>query len=149
MQMVRLPADADSGSWATSPGVRRSMQGNRSRDTQPEVLVRSALHRRGLRFRKNLLLRAASVRVRPDIVFTAKRVAVFVDGCFWHRCPEHGSDPKSNTGYWKPKLDRNVRRDRVVTEALQEQGWTVVRIWEHESVEEAVGRIRSAVGDGH
>jgi DNA mismatch endonuclease (patch repair protein) len=70
--------------------------------------------------------------VRPDIVFTRSRVVVFCDGCFWHRCPEHATDPKTNSGYWMPKLMANVQRDRETDQLLLSAGWTVVRVWEHE-----------------
>jgi DNA mismatch endonuclease (patch repair protein) len=85
------------------------------------------------------------LRVRPDVVFTGARVAVFVDGCFWHRCPIHGSDPKANSDYWAPKLRRNVVRDRRVDQALEAAGWRVVRVWEHEAVDGAAARIASTV----
>jgi len=84
-------------------------------------------------------------RIRPDIVFTRARVAVFVDGCFWHRCPEHGSSPKSNADWWRRKLDTNVRRDRTTDEALAEASWTVLRIWEHEDIATAADRVETIV----
>jgi DNA mismatch endonuclease (patch repair protein) len=118
---------------------------NRRRDTKPEVVLRSALHRRGLRFRNDLLLRCGGVKVRPDIVFTKRRVAVFVDGCFWHGCPDHMHMPKSNQDYWVPKLNRNMERDRRVDLALEADGWTVVRVWEHDELAEAVERVIAAV----
>jgi DNA mismatch endonuclease (patch repair protein) len=114
-------------------------------DTKPEILIRSALHRRGLRYRKDLLVRVGDVRVRPDLVFTRWKVAAFVDGCFWHRCPLHGNDPKRNVDYWQPKLQANVERDQRVSKALSESGWTVVRVWEHEDVDSAADRIAGAV----
>jgi len=90
----------------------------RRRDTKPELALRRALHGRGYRYRKDLRLDLDSgARVRPDIVFTARRVAVFVDGCFWHCCPEHGTRPANNTWYWEPKLARNVERDRAADAA--------------------------------
>jgi DNA mismatch endonuclease (patch repair protein) len=118
---------------------------NRRADTKPEVLIRSALHRRGYRFRKGFLLRAGGIRVRPDVVFTRWKVAVFIDGCFWHRCPDHGTEPKRNANYWGPKLRANVDRDRRVNEVLSAEGWAVVRVWEHEAVEAAVDQIASTV----
>lgn len=121
----------------TSAAVSAVMRANRKRDTGPELALRSALHRRGLRFRVNLSLRCGAVRVVPDIVFTRRKVAVFVDGCWWHRCPAHGTTPKANTAYWLPKLDRNVQRDRRVDAALAAGGWTILRIWEHEVVADA------------
>ena len=131
----------------SSPAVTAVMRGNRKRDTRPEVAVRSALHRRGLRFRKDVPLRAGDLRVRADIVFPRRRLVVFVDGCFWHRCPDHGTSPRANTAYWGPKLDRNVERDRLQGEALRADGWTVVRAWEHEdpaAVADAVSAILEA-----
>src|SRR5438445_12809478 len=118
------------------------MRANRRVDTKPELALRSALHRRGYRFRKDYRLDLdAGARVRPDIAFTAKRVAVFVDGCFWHVCPEHGTKPAANTWYWGPKLARNVERDRAADAALVAAGWQVVRTWEHESLGAAVAVV--------
>ncbi len=110
-----------------------------------ELALRSALHRGGLRFRKDLHIKLGAFAARPDIVFTKRRVAVFVDGCFWHCCPEHGTRPKSNTEYWLPKLEANVARDRRNDTALESEGWTVVRIWEHEDVATAADRVRAAL----
>ncbi|WGX99438.1 very short patch repair endonuclease [Nocardioides sp. L-11A] len=121
------------------------MRGNRRSGTKPEIAMRSALHAAGYRFRKDYPLDLGSVRPRPDIVFTKPKVAVFVDGCYWHSCPEHGTQPKSNADYWRPKLARNVERDREHDAALREAGWTVVRIWEHVPVVEAVDVVSRAV----
>src|SRR5262249_29772393 len=118
----------------TSAARSANMKGNRRADTKPELALRPALHGQGYPNRKDYGLDlGAGVRVRPDIVFTARRIAVFVDGCFWHCCPEHGSQPAANTWYWEPKLRRNVERDRAADAALGQAGWTVVRLWEHES----------------
>ena len=122
------------------------MRANRRANTKPEVLLRSALHRMGYRYRKDLLLRLdGGVRVKPDIVFTARKVAVFVDGCFWHVCPEHGREPTTNEWYWTPKLRRNRERDRTVNAALHDAGWRVVRIWEHETLEDAVTAVTGVI----
>jgi DNA mismatch endonuclease, patch repair protein len=126
--------------------VSARMRRNRKVDSKPELLLRSALHARGLRFRKNYPVRLADRTVRPDIVFTRQKVAVFVDGCFWHRCPEHGTSPRFNSSYWQTKIDRNVERDREVDHALQVGGWTTLRIWEHEAPDVAVGRVLQLVG---
>ena len=126
------------------PGVRHSMQGNRSRDTKPELAVRSILHARGLRYRVNYKP-LSGVRHTADIVFPRARVAVFVDGCWWHRCPEHYKQPKSNIGYWLPKIERNVARDAKVDALLADAGWTVVRAWEHENPEAVADRVEAAV----
>jgi DNA mismatch endonuclease, patch repair protein len=115
--------------------------------TKPELALRSALHRRGYRFRKDYRLDLAEgARVRPDIAFTARRVAVFVDGCFWHVCPEHGRDPTVNEWYWAPKLRRNMERDRAADAALAAAGWQVVRVWEHEPLDAAIAAVVAALG---
>jgi DNA mismatch endonuclease, patch repair protein len=122
------------------------MRANRRTDTKPEIALRRALHRQGYRFRKDYRLDLdGGKRVRPDIAFTARRVAVFVDGCFWHACPQHGSKPANNVWYWEPKLRRNVERDRAADEALAAAGWNVVRVWEHESLEAAVTAVLNAL----
>jgi len=122
------------------------MRANRRTDTKPELALRYALHRLGYRYRKDYRLDLASGRrVRPDIAFTARKVAVFVDGCFWHACPEHGSKPRANEWYWGPKLIKNVERDRVNDAALILAGWTVVRLWEHVPLDEAVATVVAAL----
>jgi DNA mismatch endonuclease (patch repair protein) len=114
------------------------MRANRRKDTKPELALRRALHGRGYRYRKDYRLDlAGGTRVRPDIAFTARKVAVFVDGCFWHGCPQHGSRPAVNVWYWEPKLRRNAERDRAADAALAAAGWAVVRVWEHEPLEAA------------
>jgi DNA mismatch endonuclease, patch repair protein len=117
---------------------------NRGRDTAPEVRLRSELHRRGLRYRVNRRA-AKDLRVRVDIVFGPARVAVFVDGCFWHRCPLHATTPKANRDWWMEKLEVNVARDRRNDEELRARGWNVMRVWEHEDPAEAADRISRAV----
>jgi DNA mismatch endonuclease (patch repair protein) len=122
------------------------MKGNRRADTRPERLLRAAIHARGLRFRKDYPVPIHGARpTRVDVAFTRARVAVFVDGCFWHACPLHGNVPSTNPHYWPDKLRRNRARDRLVTESLQRDGWTVVRIWEHEDVDDAARRVLQAV----
>ena len=131
----------------SSLGRSANMKANRRTDTKPELALRHALHRLGYRYRKDYRLDLASGRrVRPDIAFTARKVAVFVDGCFWHACPEHGSKPKSNEWYWGPKLVKNVERDRGNDAALTLAGWTVVRLWEHVPLDEAVTTVITALG---
>ncbi len=129
----------------SSPGASATMKANRRRDTGPERRLRSALHQRGWRFRVDLPLEAANSRVRPDIVFTQRRLAVFVDGCFWHLCPDHGRQPRANASYWRPKLQRNLERDRADTRSLEAAGWTVLRIWEHEDLQGAVAAVEAAL----
>ena len=120
------------------------MQANRSRDTKPEMAVRSALHRRGLRYR--ISVRPESeLRRTADVVFRKAKVAVFVDGCFWHGCPEHGTRPSTNRDYWKAKIEGNVARDADTTLRLEKSGWTVLRFWEHENPEEVADQVELAV----
>lgn len=121
------------------------MEANRRTDTSPELALRSELHRRGLRFRKDVRIAVDGGRVRPDIVFTRARVAVFVDGCFWHRCPTHALDPKSNAAYWQAKFSANVARDRRNDAALASAAWHVIRVWEHEDPTVAAERIAAVV----
>lgn len=102
-----------------------------SRDSTPEVLLRRALHRRGVRFR----LHRRGLPGRPDLVLVRSRLAVFVDGCFWHACPQHGVLPKSNGEFWREKLEANVARDRRNDRELAELGWRAVRVWEHDDPE--------------
>ena len=121
------------------------MKAARQRDTAPEVKLRSELHRLGLRYRIDACP-ISGWRRRADIVFPRAQVAVFVDGCFWHVCPIHGREPTRNEWYWTPKLRRNVERDRLADTALTAAGWTVVRVWEHGTAEEALAAVLRAVG---
>ena len=132
---------------ASSPGRSANMRAIRRTDTKPELALRQALHRMGYRFRKDYRLDLdGGARVRPDIAFTARKVAIFVDGCFWHACPEHGSRPSVNQGYWTPKLARNVARDRAADAALELAGWQVIRLWEHVPLGDAVAVVVTALG---
>jgi DNA mismatch endonuclease (patch repair protein) len=130
----------------SSAAASAVMRGNRRRDTRPEVRLRSLLHRQGLRFRVDLPIAAPGGRpIRADVAFTRLKVAVFVDGCFWHGCPEHGTRPQANASYWAAKLARNAERDRRDVERLEAAGWTVVRLWEHESVDVAAATVLEAL----
>jgi DNA mismatch endonuclease (patch repair protein) len=128
---------------ASSAAVRAVMIANKKTGSSPEVTLRSHLHLAGLRFRKNHTLKVDELRITPDVVFPRQKLAIFVDGCFWHRCPKHGTDPRSNADYWSLKLARNVERDRRTGAALRKRGWKVVRIWEHEDPSVAARRIES------
>jgi DNA mismatch endonuclease (patch repair protein) len=130
---------------AASPLVSLRMSRNPRVNTRAELRIRSAVHSRGLRFRVDLPISCANLTVRPDIVFPRPRLAVFVDGCFWHSCPSHGTAPQRNTEYWARKLERNRIRDAMVAKALGESGWQVLRIWEHVSVSVAADEIASRV----
>lgn len=129
----------------SSPAASATMRANRDVDTGPELRIRRAIHARGLRYYVHRQLRIGTSRVRPDLVFPRLRVAVFVDGCFWHSCPVHRSLPRANADYWLPKLEANVQRDRRATEDLIAAGWCVMRFWEHADVEEVADEIAAAV----
>jgi DNA mismatch endonuclease (patch repair protein) len=120
------------------------MRGNRSRDTLPELAIRKRLHKRGLRYRVDLRPEK-DVNRRADIVFAKARVAIFIDGCFWHGCPQHYVASKSNVAYWAPKIARNVERDRETSTALSARGWMVLRYWEHEDPADVASAIERAV----
>lgn len=120
------------------------MRANRSADTKPELALRSALHRRGLRFRKHARP-LKDLRCTADVVFPRVRVAVFVDGCFWHGCACRATEPQSNSAFWKAKIAYNQARDRRNDAALAAAGWVVFRIWEHEDPEPLTERIAAAV----
>lgn len=119
-----------------------------SRDTRPELRLRSILHSRGHRFRVDLAPEH-SLRRRADIVFTKARVAVFVDGCFWHGCPDHVTWPRNNSDLWRAKIERTRVRDQETTERLVAAGWSVVRVWEHENPEAAAARVERALVGVH
>jgi DNA mismatch endonuclease (patch repair protein) len=127
--------------------VSKRMSRNPRRDTRPERRLRQTLHERGLRFRVDHPVRVDELTVRPDVVFTRWRVAVFVDGCFWHCCPEHGNIPRRNRDYWVPKLERNTRRDQRIDTTLRGAGWRVVRAWEHEASDSVAERVVAALQD--
>ena len=123
----------------SSEQVSQQMKRMPRKDSVPEVRLRRELHSRGLRFRVNL----RGLPGTPDIAFTRAKIAVFVDGCFWHRCPEHGVLPKANRDWWREKFDRTVVRDRLKDEELRSLGWVVVHVWEHEDPALAAGLLRS------
>ncbi|MFJ4877902.1 very short patch repair endonuclease [Streptomyces sp. NPDC088745] len=132
------------GSWATSAARRRNMQAIRSRDTTPELLVRRLLHAQGLRYRVSAKP-LPGLRRTADLVFRPVRVAVFIDGCYWHGCPEHYVPPKSNSGYWSGKVARNRSRDADTNAQLTEAGWLVLRFWEHEPADVCAAQIAAEV----
>jgi DNA mismatch endonuclease, patch repair protein len=132
-RLTALPGDAS---------IRMSRQ--RTRNTNPELLLRGELHSRGLRYRLHRRP-LANIRREADLVFVASRVAVFVDGCFWHGCPEHGTWPKRNGSFWIDKIEGNRMRDETTVQALEREGWAVVRVWEHELAADAADRIEGLV----
>ncbi|MET9533877.1 very short patch repair endonuclease [Streptomyces sp. NPDC006649] len=135
---------APQGSWASSEARRRNMQAIRSRDTKPEWLIRRLLHAQGLRYRvaaKPL----PDLRRTADLVFRPVKIAIFIDGCYWHGCPEHYVPPKTNSGYWSHKVAGNMARDLDTNQRLSEAGWLVLRFWEHEPSAECAAKITAAV----
>jgi DNA mismatch endonuclease (patch repair protein) len=131
-------------SWASSARARNVMRGNRSRDTRPELAIRSAVHRRGLRYRV-ASRPIPGVRRSADLVFASARVAVFVDGCYWHGCPEHYVPSISNREYWAEKISGNRARDSDTDAKLLAHGWLPLRIWAHKDSEEAAELIAEVV----
>ena len=129
----------------SSPTVSASMSRHPRFNTTPEWAIRRALHAAGYRYRVQY-----PVPDRPrrtvDIAFTRRRVAVFVDGCFWHGCNQHRGVPVANAEWWREKLSKNVARDADTNEHLRSLGWKVVRVWEHEDVDEAIARIQRELG---
>jgi DNA mismatch endonuclease, patch repair protein len=125
--------------------VRARMRAQRERNTAIERKIRSHLHALGLRYRLHQRLLTDSRR-EVDVVFPGARVAVFVDGCFWHGCPEHGTWPKNNARFWMKKIKENVERDRDTNVRLEADGWIVLRVWEHERADAAAVRIAAIVG---
>ena len=135
-----------SGSRAepSSQAARVRMQHTPQRDTPCELAIRKELHRRGVRFHVNRKP-LSSTRRTADIVFIRKRIAIFVDGCFWHQCPKHGTVPKANRAWWVNKFKANRVRDHDTNTSLKSAGWCVVRVWEHESPLRATDRIMRAL----
>ena len=126
----------------TSPAATAVMRGVPRSDTKPEKLIRSGLHRLGYRFRKNVVVQTEKRRCRSDILMPKFSLAIFIDGCFWHCCPEHGKKISGrNHEYWSKKWSANRRRDELDRIALEDAGWRVLRVWEHVPIAEAVALI--------
>ena len=128
---------------ASSPEALARMVRQRRRDTRPELAIRRLLHARGLRYRVDAPL--PGMRRRADLVFGSARLAVFVDGCFWHGCPQHGTRPKHNAAWWANKIAINAERDRDTDQHLASDGWTVLRVWEHEPPDLVADKIAETV----
>jgi len=143
---ARRRADAARRGYVPPSQARsRNMAAVKRSDTRPELDLRRALHAEGYRFRKDHAIRIDGRLIRPDIVFTRKRIAIFVDGCFWHGCPLHGETPASNINFWKQKLTANVARDRAQDSLLGTADWTVLRIWEHVPTSDALAEVVSLI----
>ncbi|BBZ21723.1 very short patch repair endonuclease [Mycolicibacter hiberniae] len=132
-------------SWASSEHARLTMRANRSRDTKPELAVRRLVHAMGLRYRVDFPPLPSNRRMRADLVFTRARVAVFIDGCFWHGCPDHHTVARTNAEFWATKVLGNRTRDERTNAVLTDAGWTVLRFWEHEDPSTAAQAIREVV----
>jgi DNA mismatch endonuclease, patch repair protein len=128
------------------PETRRRMKSVRQAHTNIEREVRSVLFRLGLRFRVNRIVVPGSRR-RADVVFAKSRLAIFIDGCFWHSCPQHKTMPKTNTRWWRAKLAANVKRDRDSDRELRKYGWKVIRVWEHQCTDTVARRVLKALAD--
>lgn len=128
----------------SSEAARNRMEAARQRDTAAELALRSELHKRGLRYRVNVRP-LKDIQRRADVVFRNVKVAVFVDGCFWHGCPIHGTWPKANSEFWRKKIERNKERDRETDKHLEQADWLVVRVWEHEDPVKISEKIRRIV----
>lgn len=128
------------GDVLTSKQRSRCMSHIRGRNTKPELTLRKALWSEGLRYRINSRLPG-----KPDICFLGLKVAIFVDGCFWHKCPLHFVKPKTREDFWKKKISGNVERDKTNNQKLKELGWTVIRIWEHEIKEDLRGAVDKVI----
>ncbi|MEH6375652.1 very short patch repair endonuclease [Streptomyces sp. KLMMK] len=143
-----MPKDTEwtppEGSWASSAARRRNMQAIRNKDTKPEQLIRRLVHAQGLRYRLHARP-LPDLRRTADLVFRPVKVAVFIDGCYWHGCPEHYLAPRVNAGYWSDKVARNMARDRDTDERLVEAGWLVLRFWEHEPSDLCADKIAATV----
>lgn len=132
----------------SSPETGERLARVRQANTAPEIALRRILHARGLRYRVQIPL-LKKPRRTADIVFTRNKVAVFVDGCFWHGCPEHATWPKSNAKFWKDKIEANRARDRDTDRRLKADGWRVMRIWEHEDPNSAADRVEQVLSTSH
>lgn len=142
--MHEVPPSVEPRPTPSSPAVSSRMSRQASRDTGPELAIRRLLHATGHRYRLHRKVPGMARRT-IDIAFPGPKVAVFVDGCFWHGCPEHATQPRANKDWWRQKLDKNISRDRETNERLDAEGWTVLRFWEHEPPDVVAVRIAQVV----
>ena len=138
-----MPSTSAKTPKASSAEARRRMQGTKRTGTHCELALRTALRTRGLRFKTDWPI--PGTRRRADVAFVRSKVAVFVDGCFWHACPRHATWPKNNAAWWRAKIETNVRRDRATERFLRAGGWVVLRFWEHAPVQIAARKIDAAM----
>jgi DNA mismatch endonuclease (patch repair protein) len=142
--MVLNKVDSDKKPAPSSSAALARMKAAKPRDTAPEKALRSELHKMGLRFRVDTRP-IKELNRRADIVFRSARVAIFVDGCFWHGCPKHGTQAKANAEFWRNKIEQNQKRDADTTLQLKKKGWKVIRVWEHEDPEKAAEKINETI----
>jgi DNA mismatch endonuclease, patch repair protein len=143
-----LPRYAHPALTSPSAAVSAQMSRHPRRDTGPELALRKALHAAGYRYRVQVPVPGRRRRT-IDVAFTRRKIAVFVDGCFWHGCAEHRGVPATNSEWWRRKLDKNVARDADTDEHLRRSGWVVIRVWEHETAQGALDRIEAALEPGN
>lgn len=136
----RTASTANARPAASSPAARKRMQATAQKGNRSERRLRSALHVEGIRFRNHYRI-AALPRRSIDIALVGVKIAIFIDGCFWHGCPRHGTRPKSNWAWWKTKINTNQLRDRDTNVKLRKAGWKVMRVWEHQPVDVIMLRI--------
>ncbi len=129
---------------ALSPTVSKNFRETRTRDTGPEMALRRSLHKCGLRYRLQWPV-PGKARRTMDIAFPGLKIAVFIDGCYWHGCPKHGETPKNNRAWWKEKIASNQARDHQTEQHLQQLGWIVLRFWEHQPINEMCENVIRAV----
>jgi DNA mismatch endonuclease, patch repair protein len=146
LSSMRKTQEPLSASFASTARIRVKMQAQQARNTKPELALRHAAHALGLRYRVD---RAPlnGLRRRADLVFGPVKLAVYVDGCFWHVCPQHATWPRANAAWWRAKLEGNQARDRDTDARLTEAGWHVAHVWEHEDPTAAAKRIAQLVND--
>lgn len=145
--LARLWLDCGDLPVQTNPVHSRRLRKQATKNTSPERTIRQLLYREGRRYRVHYPVPGMPRRT-IDIAFPRRRVAVFVDGCFWHGCAEHARSSRTNLEYWEPKIAGNRYRDLETQRHLEDAGWTVLRIWEHEQAFESVDRILTALGSG-
>ena len=146
MSSAPVPQHVPVHPGSSSAAVSGRMSTARRRDTAPEIALRRQLHALGLRYRVTYPMPGQRRRT-IDVAFTRLRLAIFVDGCFWHGCPEHGTRPRSNSAWWQQKLAANTARDRDTDRLLTEAGWTVLRFWEHTDPKEAARTVLRTLED--
>lgn len=144
-QVTKPNNQGSKGPTPLSDTIRRRMETARQRDTSIEVRLARELHDLGLSFESNVAA-IPGTRSRPDLLFATPKIAVFVNGCFWHGCPDHGTWPKHNAAWWRTKIEANRERDVKNDDVLTRAGWIVLRYWEHDDPRVAAREIAKRIG---